>query len=84
MPRKKNSRNNRNPSSKTNSSKRKFELQDGETIDQCLERIAKEGYRPIRRTEEPIFAEVSENGETSYQPVDRTIIFEAVPAKHEH
>nr|WP_074600378.1 NETI motif-containing protein [Sediminibacillus halophilus] len=56
---------------------------EGESIDQCLDRIAREGYTPVRRTEEPIFEEVSKNGETSYQPVDRTIIFEAVPVKHE-
>ncbi|WP_153464320.1 NETI motif-containing protein [Sediminibacillus terrae] len=79
---KKKSKSSRKPSSKTNS-KRRFELLEGETIDQCLDRIAKEGFTPIKRTEEPIFEEVNEKGETSYQPVDRTVIFEAVPVKHE-
>ncbi|SDK37160.1 NETI motif-containing protein [Sediminibacillus albus] len=65
-------------------SKKQFVLQDGETIDQCLERIAAEGFTPIRRIEKPIFAEQSEDGETKYQPVSRKVIFDAVPVKDEH
>ena len=32
-----------------------FEVQENETIEQCLERMKKEGYMPIGRREEPIF-----------------------------
>ncbi|MGM9988005.1 MAG: NETI motif-containing protein [Bacillaceae bacterium] len=39
--------------------KRKFEVEENETIDDCLTRMSKEGYIPIRRLEEPIFREVT-------------------------
>lgn len=39
-----------------------FEVNENESIASCLERIKKEGYRPIRRIEEPIFIE-RDNGE---------------------
>jgi len=58
-------------------SKEKFEVIEGETIDACLERIKAAGYFPVRRTEEPIFAERIENGKVHYEPVDRKIVFEA-------
>ena len=32
-----------------------FEVQENETIEQCLERMKKEGYMPMGRREEPIF-----------------------------
>lgn len=38
-----------------------FEVQENETIDQCLERMKKEGYMPMGRREEPVFHIV--NGE---------------------
>lgn len=58
--------------------KKRFEVGANETIDQCLERIKKEGYVPIRRTEEPIFQEKLENGETKLEPVDRRVLFDAI------
>lgn len=58
-------------------SKKKFEVIEGETIDACLDRIKAAGYFPVRRTEEPIFAERIENGKVHYVPVDRKIVFEA-------
>ncbi|GAB6257679.1 hypothetical protein PSKAS_32010 [Peribacillus sp. N1] len=58
-------------------SKEKFEVIEGETIDACLDRIKVAGYFPVRRTEEPIFAERIENGKVHYVPVDRKIVFEA-------
>jgi hypothetical protein len=58
-------------------SKEKFEVIEGETIDACLDRIKAAGYFPVRRTEEPIFAERIENGKVHYVPVDRKIVFEA-------
>ena len=69
--------------SKKKGRKKRFELQPNETIDQCIERINKEGYTPIRRVEEPIFQEIEENGEKVYQAVSRTVIFDAIPSKTE-
>ena len=61
---------------KTNSKKLTYEVQDHETISQCLERIQKEGYTPIRRTEKPIFQEKRDNDQVLYEPAGRQIIFE--------
>ena len=36
-----------------------FDVEENETIDQCLERMKKEGYMPMGRREEPIFHEVN-------------------------
>jgi hypothetical protein len=58
--------------------KMQFEVQDKESIDDCLERMKKLGYVPIRRTEKPIFQEVVNGKEISYEPVGRQIVFEAV------
>ncbi len=55
---------------------KRFELQENETIDQCLERMTKEGYIPTRRMEEPIFHEVISNGKKIVEPCGRKIIFE--------
>ncbi|EWG08562.1 NETI motif-containing protein [Cytobacillus firmus] len=54
-----------------------FEVQENETIDQCLERIKKAGYMPVRRTEKPIFKEVKKAGLVDYEPAGRQIVFEA-------
>lgn len=54
-----------------------FEVQENETIEECLDRIKKEGYMPVRRTEKPIFQEVKKGNETDYVPVSRQIVFEA-------
>ncbi|MBD1382358.1 NETI motif-containing protein [Metabacillus arenae] len=56
--------------------KRKFEVEESETISQCLERMKNEGYSPTRRMEEPIFQEVKEDGKIQIVPVGRKIIFE--------
>ncbi|WP_079525807.1 NETI motif-containing protein [Halobacillus hunanensis] len=58
--------------------KKRFEVRDNESIDQCLERINNEGYTPVRRAEEPIFQEVVHNGEKNLEPVGRIIVFHAV------
>ncbi|MGE7602863.1 NETI motif-containing protein [Peribacillus sp. NPDC097675] len=58
-------------------SKEKFEVREGESIDDCLDRIKAEGYFPVRRTEEPIFAEKITNGKAHYEPIKRKIVFEA-------
>ena len=59
------------------SAKKKFIVEDHETIDMCLERMKLEGYTPIRRTEKPIFKEVMENGKTVHEPAGRKIVFDA-------
>ena len=41
-----------------------YEVQENETIEQCLERMKKDGYMPFGRKEEPVFEEV--NGEPVY------------------
>jgi hypothetical protein len=40
--------------------------------------MKKEEYVPVRRTEKPVFQEIIKNGETTYEPIGREIIFEAV------
>lgn len=57
-------------------SKMKFEVQDTETIDACLNRMKEAGYYPIRRTEEPIFEEQMKDGKVHYEPIKRKIVFE--------
>ena len=42
--------------------KKKFNVEDGETIEACLGRMKAEGYTPVRRMEKPVFIE--KNGET--------------------
>ncbi|MFC3901196.1 NETI motif-containing protein [Aliicoccus persicus] len=42
--------------------KKKFKVEDNESIDDCLARMKEEGYTPVRRMEKPVFKE--ENGET--------------------
>lgn len=56
--------------------KKKFVVEDGETISQCLERMAKEGYSPTRRMEEPIFQEVHKNGKVETEVKEQKIVFE--------
>lgn len=41
-----------------------FEMEENESPEQCIERMAKMGYRPIMRKEEPIFQMV--DGEVTY------------------
>lgn len=41
-----------------------FEVEENETIEECLERMKKAGYQPFGRKEEPIFHVV--NGEPTY------------------
>ena len=35
-----------------------FEVGENESIDECLERMKKDGYMPMGRREEPVFQEV--------------------------
>ena len=61
---------------KVNQKKMTYEVQANETISDCLDRIQKDGYMPIRRTEVPIFQEKLEGNEVSYEPAGRQIVFE--------
>lgn len=58
------------------SNKKRFEVEDGETIAECLQRMEQEGYAPVRRMEEPIFKEVQKNGRIEYEVHRQKIIFE--------
>jgi hypothetical protein len=65
--------------------KMQFEVQESESIEDCLNRMKKLGYTPVRRTEKPIFQEIIKGSETIYEPVAQQIIFEGVfiEVKHE-
>jgi len=49
---------------------------ENESISQCLDRMEKEGYKPSRRMEEPIFQEVVKDGHKEILPIGKKIIFE--------
>ncbi|PGS53484.1 NETI motif-containing protein [Bacillus sp. AFS041924] len=57
-------------------SKKKFEVFEHETINDCLERMQKEGYTPVKRMEVPIFSEQMVNGKVEIEPTGRKIVFE--------
>ncbi len=65
--------------------KKRFIVDENETIDACIERMKEEGYTPIRRLEEPIFKETvtDGNGIHDVQPCGRKIIFEGKLEKTE-
>lgn len=56
--------------------KMQFEVQENETIEQCLDRMKQQGYSPIKRIERPVFQEVKNDGEINYEPIGRKIVFE--------
>ncbi|WP_223702084.1 NETI motif-containing protein [Sutcliffiella deserti] len=56
--------------------KRKFEVMEKESISDCLDRMEKEGYKPSRRMEEPIFQEVVKDGQKEILPIGKKITFE--------
>lgn len=58
--------------------KMQFEVQENESIEDCLNRMKKLGYTPVRRTEKPIFQEIKKGSETIYEPVARQITFEGI------
>lgn len=63
---------------KKKTKKEKFIVGEHETIDECLERIAREGYVVKRRIERPIFQEVKKNGKVEMIPYRQEIVFEGV------
>lgn len=56
--------------------KKKFFVEEGESISQCLDRLASEGYSPTRRMEEPIFHEVKTKGKLETVVKEQKIVFE--------
>lgn len=64
--------------------KKRFELDENETIDACLDRIKAEGYLPVRKVEEPIFRETTENGTKKVEPIGRKVVFDTKLLKSEH
>ncbi|WP_243299502.1 NETI motif-containing protein [Bacillus litorisediminis] len=56
--------------------KKWFTVLENETVDDCLKRMAAEGYVPIRRMEKPIFEEIFENGNKVVKPVNQEIQFQ--------
>ncbi|MBB6454887.1 hypothetical protein HNQ94_003376 [Salirhabdus euzebyi] len=57
--------------------KKKFYVEDDETIEACLNRIEKDGYQAVKRLEKPIFKEVKKGNKIDVEPAGREIIFEA-------
>jgi NETI protein len=53
-----------------------FEVQENETISDCLDRMKDAGYMPVRRMEKPVFEEQKDGGKTEVVPVRQTIVFE--------
>ncbi|MBU8906383.1 NETI motif-containing protein [Desertibacillus haloalkaliphilus] len=56
--------------------KQRFEVQENETIDDCLKRMQNEGYMPTRRFEQPVFKEEKKNGKIEPVYLRQKIIFE--------
>ncbi|KHF38125.1 NETI motif-containing protein [Halalkalibacter okhensis] len=63
--------------------KERFEVGESETIEECLDRMKKAGYQPIKRMEKPIFKEEKINSNKEYVPVRQQIIFEGILVESE-
>jgi hypothetical protein len=60
----------------TKPKKQKFIVAEHESIDECLDRMRKDGYYPVRRMEQPIFKEEVRDNIVEHVPCGREIIFE--------
>lgn len=58
--------------------KERFVVEEGETIDDCLSRMEKLGYTPIRRMEEPVLKEVKVDGKIEIEVAYQRIVFEGI------
>lgn len=66
----------------TMTKKKMFFVQENESIDECLIRMQREGFIPIRRIEQPIFKEIlNQDGQKEYVAIDRIIKFEGKSIK---
>ncbi|KMM35770.1 MULTISPECIES: NETI motif-containing protein [Bacillales] len=54
--------------------KKKFEVQENESLSDCLKRMDDEGYMPVRRREEPVFKE--RKGSKEPEHCGQRIVFE--------
>ncbi|WP_110251389.1 NETI motif-containing protein [Streptohalobacillus salinus] len=63
--------------------KERFTKETNESIDACLDRIKAAGYTPVKRMEQPVFEEITENGQITTEVVEQMIIFEAIRIKDE-
>lgn len=62
--------------------KKMFFVQENESIDECLIRMQRKGFIPIRRIEQPIFKEIlNQDGQKEYVAIDRIIKFEGKSIK---
>lgn len=59
------------------SKKKRYEVEEHESIAECLNRMQADGYTPIRRIEKPVFKEVKKNGKVIQEPYRQKIMFEA-------
>lgn len=58
--------------------KKRFEVEQNESISDCLDRMEKDGYTPVRRMEEPVFQEVMKNGKKDVEYLEQRIVFEGI------
>lgn len=58
--------------------KKRFTVDENETINDCLARMKREGYHPVRRIEKPVFTEEKKKGKIEYRPISQEIIFEGI------
>ncbi|GGE35704.1 NETI motif-containing protein [Pullulanibacillus camelliae] len=59
--------------------KKQFDVSDFESLNDCLNQMQEQGYRPVRRMEKPIFKE----GEKGLEVARQSIIFEGKLIKSE-
>lgn len=64
----------------SNHSKKRFEVQENETITDCLDRMKNEGYTPVRRIERPVFKKTEKGGKVEH--AKQKVVFEAVLAEN--
>lgn len=50
--------------------KKKFKVEQNESISDCLERMKDEGYSPVRRSEVPVFKEKNGTRIVSHQQIE--------------
>ena len=50
--------------------KKKFKVEENESIRDCLERMKAEGYTPVRRSEVPVFKEENGRHVVSHQQIE--------------
>ena len=50
--------------------KKKFKVEENESLSDCLERMKTEGYTPVRRSEVPVFKEENGARVVSHQQIE--------------